>query len=92
MRFEELDIERQISFSQMWTSERGDWVVTRSPEGYLGIFNRTKRLAKLIESESLHDAVVEKMIQERIPIVDQLTLFRELSEVKDDDERGAAPE
>ena len=58
-------------FAHLWTTEREEWVVFRSDPEDVGLpYNRAKRQALLIdEDDELAAGVVQRMIDEGIPVV-----------------------
>ena len=57
-------------FAYLWTTEREDWVVLRSDSSERGLpYNRILRQVLLIdENDELANAVVQRMIDEGLPI------------------------
>ncbi|MGA5563160.1 hypothetical protein ACPCUV_18575 [Streptomyces platensis] len=53
---------RMESFSYLWTTERNDWILVKTPRTVVPvIFNRSNRQALIIDDDDLHAAVVAKM-------------------------------
>jgi hypothetical protein len=64
-------------YRAMWTTDRTQWVLVRedaddSSSGFLLPFHRTTRSARIIDDQAVAEAVVARMLDAGVPVVDDL--------------------
>jgi hypothetical protein len=69
--------EPLAAYRAMWTTEREEWVLVRedaegTPSGFLLPFNLTTRAARILDDQAVAEAVVARMVDAGVPVVDAL--------------------
>jgi hypothetical protein len=77
MAEEPLEHEPLSAYRAMWTTERDEWVLVQedpeqTPSSFLLPFHVPTRAARILDDQSVAEAVVQRMLDAGIPVVDNL--------------------